>query len=229
LFLSIEIRGRSYDIYLNSTQSKLEEERIPAGSLRRRIGRSIELAVKMEHSQAASTPMANVNKNVNNGRNRGKGEAVEIALESTVRRGNRGSWNDGVNWVAHCGACKFLGRKCTSACLFAPYFSSDGVGEARFGEVHKIFGAANFSKLLLKIEPERRQEAVQSICFEAQCRILDPVNGCVPIVHEMEKQLQRQVSCTSLCMGPLRIFSFQLGFSNFQLGFNNLGSFYVFR
>jgi hypothetical protein len=128
----------------------------------------------MEHLQATSTAMANANMNINNGRKR---ERVEIGGESTVRRGNPGSGNDGVNNNAPCGACRFLRRKCTSACPFAPYFSSDRVGEARFGEVHKIFGAAHFSKVLLKIEQDRRQEAVQAICFEAQCRILDPVNG----------------------------------------------------
>ena len=128
----------------------------------------------MEHLQATSIAMANANMNINTGRKR---ERVEIGGESTMMRGNLGSSNDGVNNNAPCGACRFLRRKCTSACLFVPYFSSDRVKEARFGEVHKIFGAARFSKVLLKIEQDRRQEAVQAICFEAQWRILDPING----------------------------------------------------
>jgi hypothetical protein len=77
-------------------------------------------------------------------------EAVGIGGESTVRRGNGGSRGGG-DWreeYCHegkwgieerrceqrypCGACRFLRRKCTRVCPFAPYFGSHRVKESHF-------------------------------------------------------------------------------------------------
>ncbi|KAD3338357.1 hypothetical protein R6Q59_026994 [Mikania micrantha] len=89
-----------------------------------------------------------------------------------------------------CGACKFLRRKCTSDCIFAPYFCSDE-GSARFAVIHKVFGASNVSKLLHHVAEADRYEAVATIDYEAQARIKDPVYGCVAHIFS----LQQQVAC----------------------------------
>ncbi|KAK7270325.1 hypothetical protein RIF29_23386 [Crotalaria pallida] len=89
-----------------------------------------------------------------------------------------------------CGACKFLRRKCTPDCIFAPYFSSEQ-GAERFAAIHKVFGASNVSKLLLHMPPHERCEAVVTIAYEAQARIRDPVYGCVSHIFA----LQQQVAC----------------------------------
>ncbi|XP_071690455.1 LOB domain-containing protein 16-like [Rutidosis leptorrhynchoides] len=89
-----------------------------------------------------------------------------------------------------CGACKFLRRKCTSDCIFAPYFCSEQ-GPARFAAIHKVFGASNVSKLLHQVAVSDRCEAVVTITYEAQARIKDPVYGCVAHIFA----LQQQVSC----------------------------------
>ncbi|KAI3676452.1 hypothetical protein L1987_86061 [Smallanthus sonchifolius] len=89
-----------------------------------------------------------------------------------------------------CGACKFLRRKCTSDCIFAPYFCSEQ-GPARFAAIHKVFGASNVSKLLHHVAAADRCEVVVTIAYEAQARIKDPVYGCVSHIFA----LQQQVAC----------------------------------
>ena len=91
-----------------------------------------------------------------------------------------------------CGACKFLRRKCVRDCIFAPYFDSEH-GASHFAAVHKVFGASNVSKLLLRIPTHKRLDAVVTICYEAQARIRDPVYGCVSHIFS----LQQQVCCTN--------------------------------
>ncbi|XP_074282442.1 uncharacterized protein LOC141606959 [Silene latifolia] len=89
---------------------------------------------------------------------------------------------------APCGACKFLRRKCTSGCIFAPHFGTDQ-GAARFAAVHKVFGASNVSKLLLHIPMNRRHDAVVTISYEAQARLSDPVYGCVSTILALQQQV----------------------------------------
>ncbi|XP_030526050.2 LOW QUALITY PROTEIN: LOB domain-containing protein 20 [Rhodamnia argentea] len=89
---------------------------------------------------------------------------------------------------APCGACKFLRRKCTKGCIFAPYFGSDQ-GAAKFAAVHKVFGASNVSKLLLHIPVDRRQDAVVTVSHEAQARLADPVYGCVSTILALQQQV----------------------------------------
>lgn len=53
------------------------------------------------------------------------------------------------------GTCIFLKRKCGEDCVFSPYFYSEDMGATQFSEVHKIFGASNFSKLLQKVSLDK--------------------------------------------------------------------------
>ncbi|KAG9150439.1 hypothetical protein Leryth_010824 [Lithospermum erythrorhizon] len=89
-----------------------------------------------------------------------------------------------------CGACKFLRRKCTQDCIFAPYFCSEQ-GPARFAAIHKVFGASNVSKLLSHVPVADRSEAVVTIAYEAQARIKDPVYGCVSHIFALQQQFQQ--------------------------------------
>ncbi|XP_040999636.1 LOB domain-containing protein 31-like [Juglans microcarpa x Juglans regia] len=87
-----------------------------------------------------------------------------------------------------CGACKFLRRKCINGCVFAPYFDSDQ-GTAHFAAVHKVFGASNASKLLLRIPAHKRLDAVVTLCYEAESRVRDPVYGCVGHIFTLQQQV----------------------------------------
>ncbi|KAI3823995.1 hypothetical protein L1987_05442 [Smallanthus sonchifolius] len=74
---------------------------------------------------------------------------------------------------APCAACKFLRRKCIQGCVFSPYFPPED--PTKFANVHKIFGASNVSKLLNEIAPHQREDAVNSLAYEAEARLKDPV------------------------------------------------------
>ncbi|KAE9610731.1 hypothetical protein Lal_00021217 [Lupinus albus] len=87
-----------------------------------------------------------------------------------------------------CGACKFLRRKCEKGCIFAPYFDSDQ-GTAHFAAVHKVFGASNASKLLMRIPVPKRLDAVVTLCYEALSRARDPVYGCVGHIFALQQQV----------------------------------------
>lgn len=74
-------------------------------------------------------------------------------------------------------------------CIFAPYFPPDE--PQKFANVHKIFGASNITKLLNDLLPYQREDAVNSLAYEAEARMKDPVYGCVGAISVLQKQVQR--------------------------------------
>ncbi|KAL0385120.1 UNVERIFIED_CONTAM: protein LATERAL ORGAN BOUNDARIES [Sesamum radiatum] len=88
-----------------------------------------------------------------------------------------------------CAACKFLRRKCTPGCIFSPYFPPEE--PQKFANVHKIFGASNVSKLLHDVPPQQREDAVNSLAYEAEARVRDPVYGCVGAITFLQRQVDR--------------------------------------
>ncbi|XP_015963954.1 LOB domain-containing protein 36-like [Arachis duranensis] len=95
-----------------------------------------------------------------------------------------------------CAACKFLRRKCTQECVFAPYFPPDN--PQRFAYVHKVFGASNVAKLLNELNAAQRDDAVKSLAYEAEARLRDPVYGCVGLISVLQHRLRQiQVELTN--------------------------------
>ncbi|XP_077210479.1 protein ASYMMETRIC LEAVES 2-like [Tasmannia lanceolata] len=88
-----------------------------------------------------------------------------------------------------CAACKFLRRKCQPDCDFAPYFPPDQ--PQKFANVHKVFGASNVTKLLRDLHPHQREDAVNSLAYEADMRLRDPVYGCVGVISLLQHQLRQ--------------------------------------
>uniref|UniRef100_A0A0D9VWD8 LOB domain-containing protein n=1 Tax=Leersia perrieri TaxID=77586 RepID=A0A0D9VWD8_9ORYZ len=88
-----------------------------------------------------------------------------------------------------CAACKLLRRKCTQGCVFAPYFPPDQ--PAKFANVHKVFGASNVTKLLNDLSPEQREDAVNSLAYEAEARLRDPVYGCVAYISVLQLRIKQ--------------------------------------
>ncbi|CAA7396601.1 unnamed protein product [Spirodela intermedia] len=95
-----------------------------------------------------------------------------------------------------CAACKFLRRKCQPDCVFAPYFPPDQ--PQKFAHVHKVFGASNVTKLLNELTPYQREDAVNSLAYEAEMRLRDPVYGCVGVISILQHQL-RQLEMDLTC------------------------------
>ncbi|XP_041004362.1 LOB domain-containing protein 36-like [Juglans microcarpa x Juglans regia] len=88
-----------------------------------------------------------------------------------------------------CAACKCMRRKCTQECSFAPYFPPDQT--QKFANIHKVFGACNVSKLLNELHPSQREDAVKSLAYEAETRLLDPVYGCVGLVSMLQHRMRQ--------------------------------------
>ncbi|KAI3808582.1 hypothetical protein L1987_24536 [Smallanthus sonchifolius] len=88
-----------------------------------------------------------------------------------------------------CAACKFLRRKCTQECVFAPYFPPDQ--PQKFANVHKVYGASNVAKLLNDLPTTQREDAVNSLAYEADARLRDPVYGCVGLISILQRRLKQ--------------------------------------
>lgn len=83
-------------------------------------------------------------------------------------------------------------------CIFAPYFPPEE--PQKFANVHKIFGASNVSKLLNEVLPHQREDAVNSLAYEAEARIKDPVYGCVGAISVLQRhvlRLQKELEATN--------------------------------
>ncbi|XP_057962089.1 LOB domain-containing protein 24-like [Malania oleifera] len=93
--------------------------------------------------------------------------------------------------------CKYLRRRCASDCIFSPYFPSNN--PQRFACVHRIYGASNVAKMLQLVPVNQRGQVAETLYFEAQCRIQDPVYGCVrtiSLLHEHIKNAERELAKT---------------------------------
>ncbi|KAI4383396.1 hypothetical protein MLD38_009238 [Melastoma candidum] len=87
-----------------------------------------------------------------------------------------------------CAACKFLRRKCTPECIFAPHFPPEQ--QEKFVIVHKVYGASNVQKILSDLNACDRQDAVNSLCYEAESRLRDPVYGCSSLIYGLQNRVQ---------------------------------------
>ncbi|XP_075076948.1 LOB domain-containing protein 15-like isoform X3 [Nicotiana tabacum] len=93
-----------------------------------------------------------------------------------------------LNTITPCAACKLLRRRCAEECPFSPYFSPHE--PQKFAAVHKVFGASNVSKLLLEVPVGQRADAANSLVYEANVRLRDPVYGCMGAISTLQQQLQ---------------------------------------
>ncbi|KAK1432885.1 hypothetical protein QVD17_09787 [Tagetes erecta] len=87
-----------------------------------------------------------------------------------------------------CAVCKYFRRRCPPDCIFAPYFPNDN--PHKFTCVHRFYGASNISKMLEELPVYLRAELVESLYYEAKCRVQDPVYGCVGIISSLHQQIQ---------------------------------------
>ncbi|MCD9641529.1 LOB domain-containing protein 15 [Datura stramonium] len=93
-----------------------------------------------------------------------------------------------LNTIIPCAACKLLRRKCAEECPFSPYFSPHE--PHKFAAVHKVYGASNVSKLLMEVPESQRADAANSLVYEANVRLRDPVYGCMGAISTLNQQIQ---------------------------------------
>ncbi|TXG50006.1 hypothetical protein EZV62_025881 [Acer yangbiense] len=93
-----------------------------------------------------------------------------------------------LNTITPCAACKLLRRRCAQECPFSPYFSPHE--PHKFASVHKVFGASNVSKMLMEVPESQRADAANSLVYEANVRLRDPVYGCMGAISALQQQVQ---------------------------------------
>ncbi|KAI5433959.1 LOB domain-containing protein 15 [Lathyrus oleraceus] len=109
--------------------------------------------------------------------------------DDTFQKGRRMLGSSGtLNTTTPCAACKLLRRRCAQECPFSPYFSPHE--PHKFASVHKVFGASNVSKLLLEVPENQRADAANSLVYEANVRLRDPVYGCMGAISSLQQQVQ---------------------------------------
>ncbi|CAH9094700.1 unnamed protein product [Cuscuta europaea] len=124
-----------------------------------------------------------------------------MMMKESGRKGHGGA--------SPCAACKLLRRRCTQDCVFAPHFPADE--PHKFASVHKVFGASNVNKILQELPKHWRGDAVNSMVYEANARVRDPVYGCVAAIsclQEQIDQLQTQLAIAQAEMVHLRMRQF---------------------
>lgn len=94
-----------------------------------------------------------------------------------------------LNTSTPCAACKLLRRRCAQECPFSPYFSPHE--PQKFACVHKIFGASNVSKMLMEVPENQRSDTANSLVYEANARLTDPVYGSMGVISNLQHQIQR--------------------------------------
>ncbi|KAL4388373.1 hypothetical protein GQ457_09G030560 [Hibiscus cannabinus] len=104
-----------------------------------------------------------------------------------------------------CAACKLLKRRCGPNCIFAPYFRSDE--PKKFAIVHKVFGASNVSKILIEVPEEQREDTVNSLAYEAEVRLRDPVYGCIGAIALLQRKMVELQHDLALARARLALYA----------------------
>ncbi|XP_061341510.1 LOB domain-containing protein 24-like [Gastrolobium bilobum] len=84
-----------------------------------------------------------------------------------TRRGSRAPYT--------CGGCKWMRKKCGKDCLLAPHFPPQNTQE--FEACQGVFGFSNMQRMLRFLGEQERQEAANSMKWEASMWTQDPVSG----------------------------------------------------
>nr|XP_010930464.1 LOB domain-containing protein 25-like [Elaeis guineensis] len=87
-----------------------------------------------------------------------------------------------------CAACRQSRRRCQPDCVFAPVFPPNQ--SQKFMNVHRVYGMSNVGKLLAELQPHQRAAAAESLAYEAEMRLRNPVLGCVGIITLLRRHLQ---------------------------------------
>nr|GEY41038.1 LOB domain-containing protein 36-like [Tanacetum cinerariifolium] len=89
-----------------------------------------------------------------------------------------------------------LRQRCTQACVFAAYFPPDQ--PAKFANVHKVFKASRVAKILDMLSTSQREDAVNSLAFEVDARLKDPVYSSAGLTRVLQHSFnQAQVDLHS--------------------------------
>ncbi|RLN33019.1 hypothetical protein C2845_PM03G32850 [Panicum miliaceum] len=74
-------------------------------------------------------------------------------------------------------------------CPLAPYFPADQ--QRRFLNAHRLFGVKKIQKTLRWVDPEKGPDAMRALIYQSKARAADPVGGCVTIIEQLQRQIER--------------------------------------
>ncbi|XP_004497769.1 uncharacterized protein [Cicer arietinum] len=86
-----------------------------------------------------------------------------------------------------CASCKFQRRKCSKDCPLAPYFPANK--PKTFSNAHRLYGVSSISKLLKRINNDKKDEAMTSIIYESNIRSMFPIYGCTGVINILQGKL----------------------------------------
>ncbi|KAL6128013.1 hypothetical protein ACLB2K_071374 [Fragaria x ananassa] len=112
-----------------------------------------------------------------------------------------------LNTITPCAACKLLRRRCAQECPFSPYFSPHE--PQKFASVHRVFGASNVSKMLMEVPESQRADAANSLVYEANVRLRDPVYGCMGAISALQQQVQSLQAELNAVRGEILKFKYR--------------------
>ncbi|KAL0694504.1 hypothetical protein Bca4012_061684 [Brassica carinata] len=87
-----------------------------------------------------------------------------------------------------CAICKEKRQKCTQKCVLTPYLPANK--HEKYAYLVYVFGIENVVRILNEIDPSQRQACVDSLCFEAEARVRDPVYGTIGIINGNKRRIQ---------------------------------------
>ncbi|XP_052205126.1 LOB domain-containing protein 29-like [Diospyros lotus] len=96
-------------------------------------------------------------------------------------------WGNNPRPRSRCGACVVLNRGCNSQCIFAPYFHYED-GTTRFAAIRDVFTVRNVVNILTPLPVSDHFWASDTLLFEAQARLQDPVYGYVAHILSLQQQ-----------------------------------------
>jgi hypothetical protein len=86
-----------------------------------------------------------------------------------------------------CAACKHQRRRCAPGCPLAPYFPADKNGS--FRNCHRLFGIKNIGKFMKLAGPEKQEDCMKSIMYEADARAASPVLGAYGVYQDLCREV----------------------------------------
>lgn len=57
--------------------------------------------------------------------------------------------------------------------------------------MHRLFGVSSILRILRQVDPDKREDTVKSIVYEADTREKDPVHGCLGVIHLLQNQVNK--------------------------------------
>ncbi|RVW28446.1 LOB domain-containing protein 24 [Vitis vinifera] len=105
---------------------------------------------------------------------------------------------------SRCAACKYLRRRCPPDCIFSSYFPSND--PQRFASVHRILWCQQYWK--------DATEATESMYYEAQCRVADPVYGIVKTISLLNQEIHHAQSQLAKIQAQIAFYNAQVVHGN---------------